>query len=593
MKKLFTLTLSLLMLGFTFAQNGFIVNICGNVANTNGQSVPVVIEVFGALSQTTFTDTSGNYCDSLWIACNGTSGYYGIYANAVNGCGVWAQDYDSVTIINPLCVDQNVTLDLYQCDSASVPACDVSFQYTGANGTIGGTLDFYGSSLSTATTWTWSMGDGTTYTNQVVSHLYSAPGSYMVCLDVTDIYGQNCSYCDSVVVTDTSGTTNCIVDFGFTTDSCGVVYFTNNSTTGWAYWDFGDGEYSSDWDPIHEYNGSGSYIVSLTIFTNSGCQEFAQSIVTITDDGCLPTGSGCYADFMLYYTDWWNNPGQLQAYNYSANSNTNGTYLWDFGDGTTSTDYEPIHTYATTGLFTVCLTVDDGNGCTSTTCYTCYIEGADQGTGFTDDPDSTGTGCEAYFVAVVDSAFQDSVLYIVNLSVGNNLTFTWDFGDGSTSNLGNPSYTYATNGDYIICLTADDNNGCISTFCDTIGYDGNGFVIGKQASVGSDNGFRIQVAGAPGIIQTTTLVSKLEIGTSINVFPNPTSNQVTIDLNGSTGSTSLELRNMTGQLLLNENNNGSGASLLNLSLETYPEGIYFLSVTNGESTHVVKIVKSK
>ena len=123
------------------------------------------------------------------------------------------------------------------------------------------------------------------------------------------------------------------------------------------------------------------------------------------------------------------------------------SWAWDFGDGNTSNMQNPSHTYTASGTYTVCLAVSNSAG-SDTTCMTIEVtlppiadfEYTDNGNGNFD--------------------FQD-------LSLNNPTSWSWDFGDGNTSNMQNPSHTFAEPGDYTVCLVVANSAGT-DTACMTI-----------------------------------------------------------------------------------------------------------------------------
>ncbi len=150
------------------------------------------------------------------------------------------------------------------------------------------------------------------------------------------------------------------------------------------------------------------------------------------------------------------NGSTAQFTNTSVGSNL--AYYWDFGDGGTSSALNPSHTYSTTGLYNVCLTIysnDSLNFCQDVACDSIYIL-----------TDSTGA-CQANFTYVTSG----SVVSFTNTSAGTNLGYYWTFGDGSSSSQMNPSYTYPSTGLYNVCLTIyslDSLNNCQDTYCDSL-----------------------------------------------------------------------------------------------------------------------------
>jgi hypothetical protein len=94
--------------------------------------------------------------------------------------------------------------------------------------------------------------------------------------------------------------------------------------------------------------------------------QFCQTwdIDTIYVTGAIGGGS-CAASFVLFQDSV--NPSNWFGYNLSSGTG-NLTYFWDFGDGNTSTQQYPFHTYAASGNYVICLTITDANACSSSSC---------------------------------------------------------------------------------------------------------------------------------------------------------------------------------------------------------------------------------
>jgi hypothetical protein len=252
-------------------------------------------------------------------------------------------------------------------------------------------------------------------------------------------------------------------------------------------WDFGDGTFSEEQNPMHIWtflygttssvNDAGVFIprVCLTIKTKDGCSSTICKTLELTSDTVIFPGSGCYVYFYPYRNDSLISIPELIPYSFKVSAPENTvSYLWDFGDGSTSADANPTHGFDFMGsVYNVCLTIATADGCTNSFCTTVYI-----GYG-----DSTNVpGCQAsYTYSVMESypeqyAFQD-------LSIGNTSGWFWDFGDGSYSNEQNPVHTFwklrdsldasgylgppiANN--YKVCLTVVNSDNCKSTYCDYV-----------------------------------------------------------------------------------------------------------------------------
>ncbi len=149
--------------------------------------------------------------------------------------------------------------------------------------------------------------------------------------------------------------------------------------------------------------------------------------------------------------------------NFTDASTNMDAWAWDFGDGNTSTMQNPTHTYATGGTYTVCLiaasSCDADTICTSVTVNDCVNPTA----GFSETVNSNG---------VVD-------FMSTSTSTGTT-TYAWDFGDGGSATVDNPTYTYAANGTYTVCLIVYDSCGvdttCHDVVVNTIGLDENSLI---------------------------------------------------------------------------------------------------------------------
>ena len=121
------------------------------------------------------------------------------------------------------------------------------------------------------------------------------------------------------------------------------------------------------------------------------------------------------------------------------------TYLWDFGDNSTSTEKNPVHTYTEDNkTYTATLTVTDAKGAHDSTATTISI-------GTQNSPPI------ADFTYGVDTATKTITFADNSTDLDNDiLTYSWDFGDNLTSNEKNPVHSYATNGSYTVILTVND-----------------------------------------------------------------------------------------------------------------------------------------
>ena len=311
------------------------------------------------------------------------------------------------------------------------------------------TVKFTDLSTGNPTTWSWTFGDGTTSTEENPVHVYKLEGAYDVSLTVTNSYGTDTETKTGIVCTATcgSGASGYIVvgrtpvaDFSANPVSGSpplVVAFTDKSTgaTPMTYqWDFGDGGASADRNPTHTYTTSGVYPVTLTI-TNS----FGTDSETKVD--YLHVGIGPVADFGAIPQS-----GTLPlavAFKDMSTGNP-ATWSWTFGDGGASREQNPSHTYTKAGTYTVSLTVANAFG-TSTKTKTGYI--------------STGVPPIADFTSGARAGSIPLPVKFTDASKGGPTSWSWDFGDGGTSTVENPSHTYTIAGTYAVTLTAKNAYG--------------------------------------------------------------------------------------------------------------------------------------
>ncbi|MBL4670036.1 MAG: PKD domain-containing protein, partial [Flavobacteriales bacterium] len=362
--------------------------------------------------------------------------------------------------------------------------------------TTGTRVDFYVNSPNS--TIFWQFGDGATSTTIAgqfwgsESHEYPSAGTYYYCVTI-----DSCPpICDSIVVVGTP--CNVISSFTSTDNGNGVYSFTNTSLTNATYysWNFGDGQWSSFENPNHTYSSDGVYIVCFNLGDAQGCSDQYCDTVIVSSNNPCNIASG------FTYT---NNGGGNYSFTNTSTGNIVASY-WNFGDGIISNLVNPNHTFLANGTFVVELISIDSTGlCVDYEIITLQVTGV-----------SNPLACNASFIMIPDST--NSNIIIFNTSTGNNLAYFWDFGDGNTSTLAYPFYSYTTAGPFQICLTVNDGNGCSSTYCDSI--SSNGVVL-------KTGGFDINIQGP----QITSVETEQLTISELNIYPNPFKNDVTIDLN--------------------------------------------------------------
>jgi PKD repeat protein len=220
-------------------------------------------------------------------------------------------------------------------------------------------VQFHDTSSGLPVAWVWSFGDGGTSSDRNPSHTYSHPGAYTVTL--TAMNGSvSGTHSEPGYVTVTSVDTPIIANFANATPRDGSVPLTvqfHDDSTGlpvaWA-WSFGDGDTSSDRNPSHTYSLPGAYTVTLTAMNGSVSGTHAEpGYVTVTS-----IDTPVIANFANATPRDGTVPLTVQFTDTSAGLPV--AWLWSFGDGNTSTDQHPSHTYTSIGSYPVTLTAVNG-----------------------------------------------------------------------------------------------------------------------------------------------------------------------------------------------------------------------------------------
>ena len=243
------------------------------------------------------------------------------------------------------------------------PAAIADFKATPRSGPPPLKVNFTDTSTGEFTGWLWDFGDGATSTLQNNTHIYASPGTYTVGLTVSSLIG-TASLTKIHYITVEPEPHPPVANFTVSSRNIELgasVQFIDISTTmitAWL-WDFGDGHTSTIKNSSHAYANPGHYTVSLQVTNEVGLQDTAVKPNYIR--GQVPTINVNFAADRVF--------GMVPLTVYFSDGSTGfylESWLWDFGDGTSSTGQNAQHTYNTSGTFTVGMTVTDkfGNSCT-------------------------------------------------------------------------------------------------------------------------------------------------------------------------------------------------------------------------------------
>ena len=317
---------------------------------------------------------------------------------------------------------------------------------------VGDSVHFTSSGSNTTAHYYWNFGDGTTASGYSPSHTYAGPGTYHVCHYVY-IPNTNCSdsSCNTIVVT-----SGCNLNATWQSYSIGDsvhFYVSDTSSAIHRYWNFGDGSsYGTGTNPWHTYSQPGTYNVCLYAYIPgiTGCVDTFCSTVTV--------GNGCTINAAWqYYTG-----GTDSAHFYAADTASNVTFYWHFGDGTIGSGRYPWHGYSQPGTYHVCLYVYiSGTNCLDSSCNNITIV----------SPCNLNAAWQYYTIG--DSAH----FYAADTSTSAN--YYWHFGDGTTGTGRLPWHHYTQPGTYYACLYVSNTAlNCLDSFCSTV-------VIGSGCTVNS------------------------------------------------------------------------------------------------------------
>ncbi|NLZ31289.1 MAG: PKD domain-containing protein, partial [Methanomicrobiales archaeon] len=213
-------------------------------------------------------------------------------------------------------------------------------------------------SSGSPTSWEWDFGDGRSSREQGPTHIYQDAGTYTVRLTVSGDAGRDVS--EKIGYIRVTALTPVVAGFSASATEGRApltVRFSDGSKgdpESWS-WTFGDGGASNEQNPIHVYQKPGRYTVSLSVAGDAGKD-------TATRNGYITVLEPLTANFTTNVTG---GPAPLAVRFLDASSGEPTSWLWDFGDKTTSNEQNPVHTYTTAGNYTVNLTVGGAAGNTS------------------------------------------------------------------------------------------------------------------------------------------------------------------------------------------------------------------------------------
>ncbi len=286
-----------------------------------------------------------------------------------------------------------------------------------------------------ATSFQWSFGDGGTSTAASPSYTYTTAGTYAVTLTVVNPGGSLTTTKTGFITVKNPGAPIANMTATPTSGKPALAVQFKSTSTGTisSYsWNFGDSTTSTSQNPSHTYSNVGSYTATLTV-TGPGGTSAKNTTITVAlppvaNSTATPTSGK--APFAVQFT--------------STSTGTISSYLWNFGDGTTSATQNPSHNYTAAGNHPATLTVI-GPGGTSTKTTTITV---------------TPATPVADFMATPTSGKAPLAVQFISTSTGTITSYSWNFGDKTaTSTAQSPKHTYTTAGTYTATLTVTGPGG--------------------------------------------------------------------------------------------------------------------------------------
>lgn len=504
--------------------------------------------------------------------------------------------------------------------------CNASFTYTSGPG---GYVSFASTStgVNAGTKYTWFMGNGAYMPNvsDTAGYTYCFNGSYQASLVILDSLG---SCWDSTAVTinvSNSANANCLPANYTHTVTGGQVACSLTSPTAFSQWDFGDytGIVYNNSSPSHNYTQNGTFTVTCVTQYQYGnyniflaCDTFSQ-VVTVSSVPCVAS----------FWADSNNTNNKLYVYNTSQGASS-VFYSANGGSWVPGAVYPAVldsFMNLPAGNNVICQKIY-GNGCADSICVNVFVNcmisethtatcgqvsfSATGNPGITSaawyiggnlvstqvSPVINYTNTSSFYISYTlqtslcqktDSVFvqvgptpmfylyPDSVsgpgnwlVYVDNQA--NYVSYHWDWGDGTTSNIAMPTHTYTNAGWYTICLTIHNNCGDSATYCSTDSlYKAAGSMVGI-----------IVMPQNPGVGITSNT------STNIKLYPIPASDFVTLE--GLEQAGRVELYDNEGRMVMRS---AAPPKKSIIHLKDLSAGFYILKVYSGNEVWQRKIMK--
>ncbi|QXP54743.1 PKD domain-containing protein [Cellulophaga sp. HaHa_2_95] len=439
--------------------------------------------------------TAGTYTVTLTVTDDGTP--------ALNST-------DTITII---VTDANQAPTAIGTSDITSGEVSLAVQFTGDTSTDPDTGDVI--------TYAWDFGDGSTATTANPTHTFTTAGTYDVTLTVTDNGTPALSSSEVIITITVNAPINqaptAIATSDITSGEASLdVQFTGDTSTDpdagdvLTYaWDFGDGTTATTANPAHTFTTVGTYDVTLTV-TDDGTPALSSSEVTITITVNTPANQApiAVADNYSVIKGTNNNLFNVIVNDSDPDGDTLTVTLELFPLNGTATmsgnqvSYSPNINFV--GMDQIGYQISDGNGGMASGSITVTVTGPTN-----QAPVAVASGPTTTTIGAIENFYADSS----SDPDGHNLTYMWDFGDTTTSNLINPTHSYTTAGTYTVTLTVTDNG--IPVLSDSEMLTINVIINEPTAIFSSEKEVR---SGEIEFVTGTLTISNGAVGFTLNAF---------------------------------------------------------------------------
>ncbi len=291
----------------------------------------------------------------------------------------------------------------------------------------------------------WNLGDNFLTSGKSFTHQYATYGNYLASLIVTSVNG----CIDSIQkLVNVYSYPKADIQLNYSCEGESLTLIDKSTVpqgliASWN-WTNGNNYLSNEKNPIHTFSDAGNYNIQLLVTSDFGCQDSVDGILRVVPKPIIDftTHNVCLGN-EVYFTDF--------------SQSTTGAivqYLWNFGDGESSIDHNPVHIYSSSGLYDVSLTAFNDSGCSNMLVR----------------PDAL----EIYPLPIAsftnNASDPGNISHLINFvnETSSPGLYYWNFGDGDTSTKYSPSHLYNGIGYYYVSLITIDFFGCMDTTINSI-----------------------------------------------------------------------------------------------------------------------------